>query len=54
MSDELHDILTRWEGAVSACERDGDDSPEAVKELEESRAALLVVLRRALAQEIKS
>lgn len=48
MSDELHDILIRWEGAVSAVERDGDDSEAALKELADSRAALLAVLRRAL------
>lgn len=48
MKDELHDILMRWEGAVSAVERDGDDSEEAMKELADSREALLVVLRKAL------
>jgi hypothetical protein len=48
MKDELHDILMRYEGAVSAVERDGDDSPETMKELDEAREALLVILRKAL------
>lgn len=48
-SAELEKVLTRWEGAVSACERDGDDSPEAEKELADSRLALLSLLKKALA-----
>lgn len=48
--EELEKILTRWEGAVSVVERDGDDSPEAEKELGDSRAALLDVLRRAVGE----
>lgn len=48
VKDELEAVLVRWEGAVSTCERDGDTSDAAVKEMEESRAALLVVLRRAM------
>jgi hypothetical protein len=48
MKDELHDILIRYEGAVSRTERDGDDSEDAVKELTDSREALLAVLRKAL------
>lgn len=47
-NDNLEKVLRRWEGAVSAVERDGDDSPETIKELDESRAALLVVLRKAI------
>lgn len=46
--EDLERTLTRWEGAVSAVERDGDDSGDAVKELDDSRAALLVVLKLAL------
>lgn len=49
MSDTLHDILTRYEGAVGEVERDGNDSDEAVKELQDARNALLTVLRKALA-----
>lgn len=48
--DDLLKILTRYEGAVNECEGQGDDSDEAVKELEEARAALLDVLRKALAK----
>lgn len=51
MSDELHDILMRWEGAVYTVERDGDDSEAAMKELTDSREALLALLRRALKAE---
>jgi hypothetical protein len=46
---DLHDVLTRYEGAVNATERDGDDSEAAVMELKEAREALLTVLRQALA-----
>lgn len=45
---ELEKVLQRWEGAVYTTERDGDDSPESEKELADSRAALLVVLKQAL------
>jgi len=44
---QLKEVLTRWEGAVNACERDGDDSDTAVKELTDSRAALLDLLQEA-------
>lgn len=47
-NEELEKVLMRWEGAVSVVERDGDDSPEAEKELADSRAALLGVLKLAL------
>lgn len=47
VSDDLHDTLIRYEGAVSRVERDGDDSDEAVAELEAARNALLVILRKA-------
>jgi hypothetical protein len=46
--EDLEKVLTRWEGAVSAVERDGDDSPEALQELTDSRTALLALLKRAL------
>ncbi len=49
MSDDLENIFRRWEAAVFVCERDGDDSDAAVEELDDSRAALLVLLRKALA-----
>jgi hypothetical protein len=45
---DLERILHRWEGAVSECEREGNDSDEAVAELANSRGALLDVLRFAL------
>jgi len=48
MSDDLENTLRRWEGAVNEVEGAGNDSDEAVKELDDSRAALLVVLREAL------
>lgn len=48
-AEDLEKVLTRWEGAVSACERDGDDSLEAERELTDSRAALLSLLKKALA-----
>ena len=48
--NDLHDILMRYEGAVSTVERDGDDGPEAMKELEEARTALLDILRQAKIQ----
>lgn len=51
MSDDLHAILVRYEGAVNEAEGQGNDSDEAVKELEEARAALLTVLRKALGVE---
>lgn len=44
---DLVDVLTRYEGAVSACERDGDDSDEAVTEMTDARAQLLDLLRQA-------
>lgn len=44
---ELNDTLVRYEGAVSACERDGDDSDTAVAELAAARSALLAVLIQA-------
>ena len=47
--EALERTLIRWEGAVSRCERDGDDSDEAVKELADSRQALLDLLKLALA-----
>jgi hypothetical protein len=46
-SEELEKTLIRYEGAVSTCERDGDDSDEAVKELLAARSALLAVLVQA-------
>jgi len=46
--DDLRNALTRYEGAVSACEREGDDSEEAVAELESAREALLDILHAAL------
>jgi len=46
---ELETVLRRWKGAVSAVERDGDDSPETIKELDDSRAALLTLLKQILA-----
>ncbi len=48
MMDDLEKTLRRWEAAVSVCERDGDDSDTAVLELNQSREALLVLLRKAL------
>ena len=45
--DDLTNTLMRYEGAVSAVERDGDDSDAAVKEMEDAREALLTVLREA-------
>lgn len=50
MMDDIERTLRRWEGAVYACERDGDDSDEAVKELDDSRQALLSLLREAIKQ----
>lgn len=44
---DLHDILVRYEGAVSECEREGDDSDEAVAELKAARSALLAILMQA-------
>lgn len=46
-NDTLYGVLLRWEGAVSEVEREGNDSLEAVTELEQARAALLGVLRKA-------
>ena len=46
-SEQLENALRRYEGAVSATERDGDDSAEAVQELDDARAALLDILRAA-------
>lgn len=46
---DLKNILVRYEGAVSACERDGDDSDIAVEELSAARTALLNVLLKAKA-----
>lgn len=48
--EDLKKVLIRWEGAVSEVEREGNDSPEAIKELDESRAALLGILRQAKIQ----
>jgi hypothetical protein len=47
-TEDLHKMLTRYEGAVSACERDGDDSDEAINELAAARSALLDILFVAL------
>jgi hypothetical protein len=47
-AENLHRALTRYEGAISACERDGDDSNEAVNELAAARSALLDILFVAL------
>lgn len=46
-NSSLHDTLVRYEGAVSAVERDGDDSDAAVGELAAARTALLNLLRAA-------
>lgn len=54
MSDTLLAVLTRYEGAVNACEVDGDDSDAAVKELEAAREGLLAVLRKALDVELNT
>lgn len=43
----LEKTLIRYEGAVSECEREGDDSNEAVAELTAARSALLAVLIQA-------
>lgn len=43
--DDLRNVLTRYEGCVSRVERDGDDSDEAVAELEKAREGLLGILR---------
>jgi hypothetical protein len=48
--DDLLNVLTAYEGAVSAVEHDGDDSPATLKELEDARAALLNVLRQCKVQ----
>jgi hypothetical protein len=45
--EELYNLLIRYEGAVSACERDGDESDEAYTELKTARDALLNVLVQA-------
>lgn len=46
-TDLLRDVLIRYEGAVSTTERDGDDSDEALAELEQARTGLLKVLKEA-------
>lgn len=46
-SEEFIAVLQRWEGAVSEVEREGNDDPEELKELTDSRAALMDLLRRA-------
>lgn len=46
-TENLHDILIRYEGAVSVVEGDGDHSDEAIAELETARTALLDILRQA-------
>ena len=46
-TEQLENALRRYEGAVNATERDGDDSAEAVQELDDARAALLDILQAA-------
>lgn len=46
-TEEFINVLQRWEGAVSEVEREGNDGAEELKELTESRAALMDLLRRA-------
>lgn len=46
-SEELEATLRKWEGLVGEVEREGDE--ERLPELEAARAALLEVLRKALA-----
>jgi hypothetical protein len=41
----LLEILVRYEGALSEVEREGNDSEEALRELEEARTNLLDLLR---------
>lgn len=50
MSDLLT-ILTRYEGAVSDVERDGNTSDEAMEELAQARADLMKLLEVAAAWE---
>jgi hypothetical protein len=45
--DKLENALRRYEAAISTTVRDGDDSDEAVNELEAARRELLNLLRRA-------
>lgn len=45
-TDEFIKILTRWEGAVSEVEREGNDSAEEVTNLNEARTDLLNLLRQ--------
>lgn len=45
---ELETTLRRWEAAVYECEGAGNDSDEAQQELNDSRAALLTLLKKAL------
>lgn len=48
MHDDLEKTLRRWEAAVYEVDGASNDGDEALKELEDSRAALLALLRRAL------
>lgn len=48
---DLLAVLQRYEGAVSEVEQDGNDSDEAIKNLEEARADLMELLRTAKAWE---
>lgn len=42
--EKLHDTLLAYEGCVNECEREGDDSDEAIEALRVSREALMDVL----------
>ena len=44
---DLLTVLTRYEGAVGEVERDGNDSDEALQNLEEARADLMKLLQLA-------
>lgn len=45
--NDLLKVLTRYEGAVNECEVQGNESAEAVQELEQARAALMDLLKQA-------
>lgn len=46
MHDDLLKILQRYEGAVNEAEGQGNDSDEAITELQDARTALLILLRK--------
>lgn len=44
--DDLEKILRRYEGAVNEVEGAGNDSDDAIEELEKAREGLLFILKK--------